>query len=101
MTGLALHFAAIFFATAFGTSLLVSSTMRAVSGRVAALDPAAHARWLLAALAAPLGAATLVVSAVAFPHQWLGLADHCLDHPGHLHLCLVHGAPAAAGVTVS
>ncbi|MEQ9072507.1 MAG: M56 family metallopeptidase [Sandaracinaceae bacterium] len=42
---------------------------------------------------APLAVATLIVVGVAFPHQWLGLVDHCFDHPGHLHLCYVHGAP--------
>lgn len=94
MTSVALHLAALFTAASLGTSLLIGAGLRLARGGLASLEPAARARLMLAALAAPPFVATLVVVAVAFPHQWLGMPDHCLDHPGHLHLCFLHGAPA-------
>lgn len=93
MTGLALHLAALFCVAWLATSLLASAVIRAFEARVAPLEPRARLRLMFAALIAPLGVGTIIVLGVAVPHQWIGLADHCLDHPGHLHVCLLHGAP--------
>lgn len=91
--GLILHLAALFAVVWLSTSLLVGALTRSLDAQLASLEPHARARLLLAALVAPLAAGIVVVMGIAFPHQWLGLVDHCLDHPGHLHLCVVHGAP--------
>ena len=93
MTGLVLHLAALFAATCLGTSLLASALVRSLDARLASIEPRARFRLLFVALLVPLAAAIAVVVGVVLPHQWLGLVDHCLDHPGHLHLCLVHGTP--------
>ena len=93
MISLALHLIALFAAVSLMTALLVGAAVRLADARVSSLDQAARARLMLALLAAPPFVATLVVAGVSFPHQWLGMVDHCLDHPGHLHLCFVHGAP--------
>lgn len=93
MTGLVLHLAALFAAVCLGTSLLTSALVRSLDARLASVEPRARLRLLFVALSIPLAAAVAVVIGVALPHQWLGLVDHCLDHPGHLHLCVVHGTP--------
>ncbi len=93
MMGLAIHLVALFAAAALGTSLLVAAVVRFARARLGTLEPDAESRLMLAALAAPPFVGALVVAGVAFPHQWLGLSDHCIHHPGHLHLCFVHGAP--------
>ncbi len=93
MINLAIHLVALFALTWFGTSLLASAAVWLLDARLLGLEPRARFRLILVALIAPLAVGGLVVLGVAFPHQWLGLGDHCLDHPGHLHLCFVHGAP--------
>lgn len=93
MIGLALHLIGLFAAVCVVASLLVGAAMHPARARVASLEPDARARLMLAALAAPPFFATLAVTGVALPHQWLGMTDHCIHHPGHLHICFVHGAP--------
>jgi len=59
--------------------------------------PARRARALLAATAAPTLVPILLVGVCLAPGLLGGLglhADHCVGHPGHVHLCLVH--PSAA-----
>ncbi len=91
--GMALHLVVVFGSTALATSLVVGVAARCWRERASRWTPLAQSRVSIAALSAPLFLALLLVGAVALPHAWFGLPDHCLDHPGHLHLCIVHGAP--------
>lgn len=100
MIDLAAHLIALFATVCLAVSLLVGVGIRLARRRMSELDQDARARLLLTALAAPAFVAALVMGAVSFPHQWLGMADHCLHHPGHLHLCLVHGAPAPSPIVL-
>lgn len=98
MIGLALHLFAIFAVAAFATSVLAGGLSRL--SRARSFEPRARVTLALVALGAPLVVGLLVVVGIAMPHQWWGALDHCLDHPGHLHLCPVHGAPLPHGMVL-
>ncbi len=91
--GLALHLLALFALACVATSAVAYATLGRSHTALPSGGPRARAHALIAALAAPPVVGAALVAWVALPHQWLGLVDHCDDHPGHAHLCLLHGAP--------
>ena len=91
--GLLAHLVAVFGLAWSTTSLVVGALVFLLDRRLSTLHPRAQARIVLLALSVPLLIAMSVVLSVVVPHGAFGLVDHCLDHPGHLHLCVVHGAP--------
>lgn len=68
--------------------------------RIARIRPATRADILLAVAAAPLlvGIVLTVVSFLPGEFGSGGFVDHCDDHPGHVHLCLMHRPPLDQGV---
>jgi hypothetical protein len=81
-------------------SLAVAALWPGLRRRLAAQHPAAAARWLWLAAAAPGLVPPLVIWLCLLP-PLLG-ADHCAQHGGHAHLCLRHpaAAPGAAAPTL-
>jgi Zn-dependent protease with chaperone function len=83
---------------ALATSALLTAARRPVLARVATLEPAQRARWLLALLAAPL-VVGLVVLAVALAPCAIAFVlhdlDDCRSHAGLVcRLCLAHATHA-------
>jgi len=86
------------------TSRAVAALWPALAPRLRRRDPALRARVALGAAVAPSVLPVLLLGLCFAPGVlgWLGLhADHCVHHPGHPHLCLVHatvpfGGPQAA-----
>lgn len=68
--------------------------------RLARMRPAARADILLAVAAAPVLAGLLFTALCFLPGEFgtSGFVDHCDEHPGHVHLCLIHHPPLDQGV---
>ena len=93
MIGLTLFVLLLFVAVAWATSFVIGVVAEPASRALARLEPAARARvWTSAALA-PALVGIGVVSGALVPREWLGEANHCLDHV-HVHLCALCGAPS-------
>ncbi len=88
---------ALFTAAAALASALVFPRLR---GRLARVAPSTRANLLLALAAAPLLAGLLLTAASFLPGELGadGFVDHCDEHPGHVHLCLVHHPPLDQGI---
>ncbi len=85
--------AAAAIAFAAGTSLLVGAFWPLLQRGASRRHPAARARFAFGAAVAPAIAPLVGVGLCLAPGVlvWLGLhGDHCLEHPSHPHLCLVH-----------
>jgi Zn-dependent protease with chaperone function len=78
---------------AAGTSLVLAAAWPLLRRRLRRGHPEARARIALATAIAPTVAAIVLLGLCLAPGV-LGLiglhADHCVQHPGHPHLCLVH-----------
>lgn len=86
---------------ATGVALLTALAWPRLRPRLAAWSPAARARALRWTCAAPLAGAGILTGLCLLP-SLLGLLwprlDHCLEHPGHIHLCLIHPPSAFGGL---
>jgi len=82
-----------------GGAVLVALVYPAMRSRVTKLSPAPRARVLRMICSAPLLGALVLAGVCLLPSMlaafWPQL-DHCLTHPGHVHICLIH-PPARSG----
>ncbi len=100
-------FALVFFAATWSVSLLFAIWLRKSSARLRGKGPRAERRAASIALLLPIaigGALTGALIGLSYFGPALGIADHCLVHEHHLHLCLEHGGgwlttPRVAGPT--
>ena len=80
------------------SALMVALSMPLWRSRLQRLAPPAQARALYLLCIAPV-ALGLAMTALCFVPGALGTVwsslDHCLDHGGHGHLCLIHGVGSA------
>jgi Zn-dependent protease with chaperone function len=94
---LALLAAVLFTVAGAALAALAYPRLRA---RLALLRPAARTDLLLCMAAAPVLAGLLLTAVCFLPGEFGsgGFEDHCTEHPGHVHLCLVHHPPLDQGV---
>jgi len=69
-------------------------------GWLGRIVPATRANVLLLLAGLPVLAAILFTALVFLPGELgtRGFVDHCTEHPGHVHLCLVHHPPLDQGL---
>jgi Zn-dependent protease with chaperone function len=87
-------FALVFLAVSVLVSLFLGIGLRCAGRRLRAVGARAEQRAATLALAGPpaLGFAVVAFLAANSGRSLLAGTDHCLAHPHHLHLCLLHGA---------
>jgi Zn-dependent protease with chaperone function len=96
-------FSTALLAFSFLTGVAASLSVHGVERATAGWSPEGrHRAWLLLAVAPPLlgMAAALATFAPSFLAFVWPAFDHCLVHPGHVHLCFVHPPPSLASPLV-
>ncbi len=100
-------FALVFFVATWSVSVLLAIWLRMARTRLREKGPRAERRAASIALLVPIAigcALTGTLLGLSFWGPAFGIADHCLIHGQHLHLCLEHGGgwlttPWVAGPT--
>lgn len=91
----AIGFGLVFLGVSILASLFLCLTFLGLRPRLAALGAYAERAAAALAILLPPVVGLVIASALvlrSFLGRPLGLVDHCLEHPHHLHLCVYHGA---------